>query len=180
MDFSELVLNRYSCRKYLDKKVPRDLIDQCLETARIAPSACNSQPWEFIVVDDQEKVTKIVKETMSGIYNSNSFVKTAPALIVVKRIKSTYIARLGGMIRDIKYSLIDVGIACEHIVLKATELGLGTCWLGWFNENKLKKILNLKKSCNIEIIISIGYPDPSVKAPQKIRKSLDNTRIYLK
>ena len=74
---------------------------------------------------------------MSGIYSSNKFVKTAPVLIVAITEYSVYYARLGGMLRNVKYNLIDIGIACEHLVLQAAELGLGTCWLGWFNENAL-------------------------------------------
>jgi nitroreductase len=178
MNFSDLIMQRYSCRKYLSKRIPRKIIDQCLEAGRLAPSACNSQPWEFIIVDDPDKKDQLVKKTMSGIYSSNSFVASAPALIVVNRLKSTYTARLGGMIRNVKYSLIDIGIACDHITLAAAEIGLATCWLGWFNDKKLKTSLNLKKSSNIEIILAIGYPDNSTRPPTKERKSLDKTRRY--
>ncbi len=179
MTFSELVNKRESTRKYASKIVPRQLIDQCLESARLAPSACNSQPWSFIVVDDEKTKNEIVDKAMSGIYKSNAFVKTAPVIIIAITERSTYIARLGGMIRDVKYNLIDMGIACEHIALHAAELGLGTCWLGWFNEKELKKILGLPKSTNIDVLLSLGYPDESVKPRQKARKSLDDIRRYL-
>jgi len=180
MDFSTLVTARYSCRKYRQKPVPRELVDRCLEAARMAPSACNSQPWEFIVIDDPVEIETITAQTMAGIYNSNSFVKSAPVLIVIKRLKSTYIARLGGLIRDVKYSLIDIGIAGEHLALQAAELGLGTCWLGWFNEKKLKKLLGMKKNENVDVMLCLGYPDTPSTPPAKKRKSLKQHRRYRK
>lgn len=179
MDFSELIQRRYSCRKYLEKPVPREMIDRCLDAARLAPSACNSQPWDFIAIDDREKIRSIVSRTMGGIYSSNSFVRKAPVLIVVRRLKSTYTARLGSMIRDLNYSLIDIGIAGEHLALQAAELGLGTCWLGWFNEKRLKNMLKVKKSDKIDVMISLGYPDPPLPSPRpKKRKVLSDTRRY--
>ncbi|MGE5341347.1 MAG: nitroreductase family protein [Candidatus Omnitrophota bacterium] len=178
MLFMELTQKRESTRKYAPKPVPRDLIDRCLEAARLAPSACNSQPWSFIVIDDEETKTKIVEKTMSGIYMSNAFVKTAPVIIVFITERSIYSAHLGGMFRDVKYNLIDIGIAGEHIALQAAELGLGTCWLGWFNEKELKKILGLPKSTKIDIVMSLGYPDESVPPRDKKRRSLDDIRSY--
>ncbi len=178
MKFMDLVKKRDSVRKYSSKSVPRELIDECLEAARLAPSACNSQPWSFIVVDDEETKNEIVKKSMSGIYSSNKFVMTAPVIIVVITEHSTYTARMGGMLRHIKYNLIDIGIACEHLVLQAEELGLGTCWLGWFDEKAVKKVLGLPKSTKVDVIISLGYPDENLPAKKRIRKSLEEMRRY--
>ena len=124
MKFMDLVKKRDSVRKYSSTPVPRELIDQCLEAARLAPSACNSQPWSFIVVDDEKTKNEIVKKSMSGIYSSNKFVMTAPVIIVAITEHSTYIARMGGLLRHVKYNLIDIGIACEHLVLQAGWAGL--------------------------------------------------------
>jgi len=178
MEFMELVEKRISVRKYSSEPVPRELIDQCLEAARLAPSACNSQPWSFIVIDDEKTKNEIVKKTMAGIYSSNKFVMTAPVLIAAITEHSTYIARMGGMLRNVKYNLIDIGIACEHLVLQAAELGLGTCWLGWFDENILKKILKLPKSTKVDILISLGYPDKDLPPKKRIRKPLEEMRRY--
>jgi nitroreductase len=178
MKFMDLVKQRDSVRKYSSKPVPRELIDQCLEAARLAPSACNSQPWSFIVVNDEKTKNEIVKKSMSGIFSSNKFVMTAPVIIVAITEHSTYIARMGGMLRNVKYNLIDIGVACEHLVLQATELGLGTCWLGWFDENAVKKVLALPKSTKVDVMICMGYPDESVPPKKKIRKSLEEMRRY--
>lgn len=179
MRFIDLVNKRKSTRSYSSLPVSRDLIDQCLEVARLAPSACNSQPWSFIVVDDENTKNSIAKEALSGIYRSNQFVKEAPVIIVAITENSTYIARMGGMLRGVQYNLIDIGIACDHLTLQAEELGLGTCWLGWFNEDAVKKILGLSKKTRVDVMISLGYPgEETVK--NKIRKPLDKVRRYHK
>ncbi len=178
MKFSDLVNKRESVRRYSPEPVPRDLVDRCLDAARLAPSACNSQPWSFIVVDDVETIKEIVKESMSGIYGMNAFVRTAPVLIVVVTEQSTYIARLGGQIRSVRYNLIDIGIACEHLVLQAVDLGLGTCWLGWFNDKAVKRVLGLPKSSKVDVMICLGYPAESAKPRQKRRQTLAEIRRY--
>ena len=180
MKFMELIQKRESTRKYSSKPVPRELIDQCLEAARLAPSACNSQPWSFIVVDDIETKEKLVKKSMSGLYSLNTFVTQAPVVIVAITEKSKYAARMGGTLRNVKYSLIDMGIACDHLTLQAAELGLGTCWLGWFNEKALKKVLGLGKDIKVDVVLSLGYPEEPLPSRRKVRKSIEEMRRYFR
>lgn len=180
MTFMELVKKRESTRSYAPKPVSREHIDLCLEAARLAPSACNSQPWSFIVVDDEAQKNEIVDKTMSKLYTLNKFVKEAPVLIVVITEHSVYSARMGGAFRNVKYNLIDIGIACDHLTLQAAELGLGTCWLGWFHEKEMKKILGLPKSTKIDVVLSLGYPAEDAEPRPKKRKSLDEIRRYYK
>ena len=177
MNFLDLVKARKSVRRYQDRPVARELIDQCLEAARLAPSSCNSQPWSFLVVDDPEIRDELVKKSMSGIYSSNSFVKTAPVIIVVTTELDSYMVKVGKFIRKVEYSLLDIGIACDHFTLQAQELGLGSCWLGWFGEKAVKKVLGLAKSTKIDIMISLGYPVSDRVRPKK-RKTLDEIRRY--
>jgi len=179
MNFTELVQKRQSTRKYSSRPVSRKLIDQCIEAARLAPSARNSQPWSFIVIDDHNMIQKLAKNAFRGIYASTSFAGKAPVLIVVITEKADYITKLGTQIRNVKYSLIDIGIACEHLILQAEELGFGTCWLGWFNAKQVKKVLSLPRSTQIDILISLGYPEKSYPSPKpKKRKELDTIRRY--
>ena len=173
-----MVKKRRSVRNYLPKSVPRDKIDLCIEAARLAPSACNSQPWSFIVVDKKEVINEIEKKALSGIYSMNAFVKEAPVLIVVLTLRSTYIARMGGLLRNVKYNLIDVGVACEHLVMQAEELGLSTCFLGWFNEKGVKKVLDLPRSTNVDVMISLGYAGETAKKNND-RKSLEKIRRFI-
>ncbi len=116
MEFLELVRKRQSIRKYLSKAVPRDILNRCMESARLAPSACNSQPWSFIIVDDEETKNKLAKKAFSGIYSVSSFAKNAPVLIVVITERSSYVARLGSYFKGTQYNLVDIGIVCEHFI----------------------------------------------------------------
>lgn len=172
MKFSALVQQRFSARKYLNKPVEREIINQCIESARLAPSASNSQPWRFIVVDDRDLVSSISAQTYSKLVSFNRFVDNAPVIVVLLIEKPKLITQIGGKIKNKEYPLIDIGIAAEHFCLQATELGLGTCMLGWFNEKAIKEILNIPKSKTIGLLISLGYADYE-KIPNKKRKTLD-------
>lgn len=177
MSFLELARRRQSTRKYSAKAIPRPALDRCLEAARLAPSACNSQPWSFIVVDNEKDKNELAEAAFSGVYSMNAFAKKAPALIVVITEQSTYAAKVGGYLKGVQYNLIDIGIACGHLILQAEEEGIGTCWLGWFNEKAVKKVLGLPNNKKVDIIISMGYPED--KEPrEKARKPLDEIRKY--
>ncbi|MFC1589963.1 nitroreductase family protein [Candidatus Omnitrophota bacterium] len=177
MTFLELVKRRRSTRKYSAKAVARDAIDRCLEAARLAPSACNCQPWTFIIVDDDKMRNALAEKAFSGIHSMNAFAKAAPVQIVVITERTSYIARLAGYLKGIQYSLIDIGIACEHLILQAEEEGLGTCWLGWFDEKAVKEMLGVPKDKKIDIIISMGYPE-GASDREISRKPLDEIRRY--
>jgi nitroreductase len=172
MKFSELVQKRQSTRKFSDRPVPREMIEQCLEAARFAPSACNSQPWSFVVVEELELKNRLVREAMGGVYKTNAFVMDAPLLVVIVTEASSYIARLGGYLRHVKYNLIDIGVAGEHLVLQAAELGLGTCWLGWFKESAVRRVLGLPRQTQIDVMIAMGFPAVNDPLRPKLRKPL--------
>lgn len=172
MTFLELVNKRSSIRRYAARPVPREIIDRCLEAGRLAPSACNAQPWYFIIVDDPVLKDKVSAAAFSGIYSMNSFAKTAPVLAVVVRERSKQFAAIGGFFRGVQYNLIDIGIACEHLILQAAEDGVGACWLGWFNEKAVKKILDIPKGKKADVMISMGYPAEG-STGQRIRKPLN-------
>jgi nitroreductase len=165
--FLDLVNARFSCRSFLETPVEREKIERCLEAARLAPSACNSQPWKFLVVDDPEKKNELCDHIFTGVYKTNLFARKAPAIVVVISEKGTFLSRVGGLVRDTRYYLIDIGIAVEHFVLQAAELGLGTCWMGWFNEKAAKRVLNLPRSTKIDIVLPLGYP---AKEPHETKR----------
>ena len=172
MDFMTLAATRQSVRKYASTPISREALQSCIVAARQAPSACNSQPWSFIVVDDPELKDRLVKASCSGIYSMNAFAAEAPVLVVVITGKMKISAAAGALIRNVQYKLIDLGIACEHLCLRAAELGLGTCMLGWFNERAVRKTLNLPWGTPIDLLISLGYPADS-EIREKKRKPLD-------
>lgn len=177
MSFLDLVRKRESVRRYADRPVPREIVERCLEAARLAPSACNSQPWTFLVVDRAEDRDRLAEAAFSGIYSMNRFAARAPVLVVALTERSKYIARLGGQIRGVQYSLMDVAIACEHFALQAAEEGVGTCWLGWFNEKAVKNALNLPRAARVDVLMSVGYPEDA-GTRVKNRKSPDEFRRY--
>ena len=174
----DLLKHRKSVRKFLGRPVEREKIMMCLEAARLAPSACNSQPWRFIVVDDERLKNKLCGAAFSGIYSINSFCKMAPVIVVVISEKAKFLARIGGMFRGTKYYLIDIGIAVEHFVLQAEDLGLGTCWIGWFNERAVKSILDVPQSKKIDILIALGYYDREKLGPEHGREPIDKIASF--
>lgn len=180
MTFLELVNRRQSVRKFEPgKQISREVLDRCLEAARLAPSACNSQPWTFLVVDDPAQVRELAEEVCGRPpYGMNRFAADASAIVAVVTEKMKLAACIGAQFRGVQYSLVDVGIACEHLVLQATEEGLGSCWLGWFNERALKRRLGIGRSKKVDLLICLGAPSDAQVRP-KVRRSLDDVRRYL-
>lgn len=171
MDFFNLIKKRESIRNYLNKSVEREKIIKIIEAARIAPSACNAQPWKFVVVDEKKVVEELSKKLYDPMVGLNKFALTAPAFIVVVGEKRNITSKIGELIKRKDYTSIDIGIASEHICLAATELGLGTCMMGWFKEKEIKKLLNIPISKEVHLVISLGYYDN--KEPRnKVRKTI--------
>ena len=178
MDLLNLIKHRQSARDFLDRPVEREKIMMCLEAARLAPSACNSQPWKFVVVDDRQLKNRLCDAAFSGIYSMNAFCKMAPVMVVIISERSKFLARIGEMFRGTKYYLIDIGIAGEHFVLQAEDLGLGTCWIGWFNERAVKSILNIPQRKRIDILIALGYYDKEKVHSEHGRESIDKIASF--
>lgn len=169
MDFHELILNRQSTRKYLPDDVDRTLVTECIEAARLAPSACNSQPWHFIAVDDKDKIKEI--GTAAASLGMNKFAADVPVIIAVVLEKMNFTAKIGSMLKNKDYCMLDLGIAVEHFCLQAAEKGLGTCILGWFDEKKVAGILGVPGNKRIPLLVTMGYPDCEIR--KKIRKPLE-------
>ena len=178
MNLPDLVKQRRSVRDFSDKPVEREKIMMCLEAARLAPSACNSQPWKFVVVDDPQIKQKLCNAAFSGVYAINSFCKKAPVIVVLVSEKSNFMERIGGMFRGTQYYLIDIGIAGEHLVLQAEDLGLSTCWVGWFNEKSTKEILNIPRDRKVDILIALGYQSLSRVMSQCNREDIDKIASF--
>ena len=169
--FRELVQNRRSVRRYTDQPVEREKILACLEAARLAPSADNVQPWRFLVIDDAEMKKKFADGVFSGIYSKSKFASKAPVLILLLARLDIVANRIGKQIQGIHYYFIDAGIAGEHAVLQAEDLGLGTCWIGWFNTRKARKIAKIPSKYKIVSLLSLGYPERK-PGREKKRKAL--------
>ena len=177
MDFLELAMKRQSCRAYGQRPVEPEHIEHCLAAARLAPSACNSQPWKFVVVDDPALRKTVAQATFGPVLSFNRFTMQAPVLIAIVSERQKLTAKIGNIVHKKSFNQMDVAIAAEHFCLAATELGLGTCIIGWFDEQALKKTLAIPNRKRVELILTLGYPATDQTRPKK-RKPLDNITSY--
>lgn len=155
--FLELVHNRQSDRAYLDKPVEQDKINRILEAAHLAPSACNAQPWKLIVVTDPEKRFQVADAATSKMLSMNHFSKQAPVQIVLVEENANFTSTVGGWATNKHYPHLDLGIIASHICLAAADEGLGSCMLGWCDEKKVRKALEIPKNKRVMLVILLGY-----------------------
>jgi len=167
LEFYDVVRKRRSIRRYKPDPVEEDKLTRVLEAGRLAPSAANRQPWHFIVVRDPK-----VREALRAAYDRDWFVN-APVIIVVCADPTKAWVRADGE----EYWKVDAAIAMEHIVLAATNEGLGTCWIAAFNEEAVRKVLNIPKHVRVVAMTPLGYPD-EVKGEVVSRKSLNEIVHY--
>jgi len=170
MKFLKLIKIRQSVRKYDNKPVEKEKLQILIEAVRLSPSASNSQPWKLIIVDEPELKNKVAKATFSQVVAFNKFALQAPVIAVLTIEKPNLEAQIGGWLKKREFPLIDIGIAAEHFCLQAAELGLGTCMLGWFDEKKIKSLLNIPRKTRIGLVITLGYAVKDYPVREKIRK----------
>lgn len=152
----EIIQTRCSVRSFKDTPVARELICSITEAARLAPSACNAQPARFVAVTEQALLKDIVQRGLGGVV-PNTWAASAPVLIAGCARLSVITHYLAEAVKGIHYHQIDLGIAMEHMVLRATELGLGTCWIGWFKARPIKKILQIPRDWKVISLLALGY-----------------------
>lgn len=174
----DIIKSRQSDRKYSDKPVEKEKIDRIIEAGRMSPSACNAQPWKFIIVDNTELLQKLSVAASAKLLGMNSFVNQAPLQIIIVRESPNFSSKVGATLKNKDYSLIDIGIASENICLQAKAEGLGSCMIGWFDEKEVRKILSIPSSKRVELIITIGYSISETR--EKRRKPPEETISYNK
>ena len=173
MDFQDLISVRQSCRSFDETRVvEEEKLQAVLEAARLAPSACNGQPYRFTVCRG-EKAKAAAKATQS--MGMNKFASQAPILIVVSEEDYVKTAALGAKVKGNDYRSIDIGIAAAYLTAAATEQGLGTCILGWLDDEKLRAICSL--SHPVRLVIAVGYAKEDTVRTKK-RKPLDELVAY--
>ncbi len=175
MDFLQLAASRQSDRAYDKARVVEpEKLERILEAARLAPSACNAQPWKFVVVTDPELSVKVGKAA-AGL-GMNKFAKDAPVHILIVEESMNVTSFLGAKIKDKYFPLIDIGIAASHIVLAAESEGLGSCILGWFDEKDIKKLTGIPANKRLLLDIAVGYPLNEKR--KKLRKPKEKVISY--
>jgi nitroreductase len=172
MRFVELAAKRESCRKYKKMPVEREKLLACVEAARMSPSACNSQPWSFVLADDADLTSKVAETLQEKITGLNSFTDDCGAFVILVEENANLSSKLGGRFKDQEFAQMDIGIAAQSMCLAATDEGLGSCIIGWFHEKALKALLDIPIKKRIRLVIALGYPD-SDHPRAKSRKPLE-------
>jgi nitroreductase len=160
MEFMDVVAARKSVRSYADKPVEEEKLSKVLEAARLAPSWANKQCCKYIVVKDKTKI----QELAGGF---NGWLKQAPVIVVACADPKD-----SGVHDGMNYYLVDVGISMQQLVLAATDVELGTCWIGGFDEAKIKKTLEIPENIKVVALTPVGYPADKEGLGSKIRKTL--------
>ena len=163
MNFMEIAHNRQSVRGYDEARlVEREKLDAILEAARLAPSACNGQPYHFTVVKGD--LAKEVAKATQGM-GMNKFAFQAPVLIVISEMPYVKSAAMGAKVKNNDYRSIDIGITTAYLTAEAAAQGLGTCILGWFDDDKIRKLCGIEYP--VRLVITVGYPKDETIRPKK-------------
>ena len=152
MSLLDVILSRRSIRRYENKEIPKDVLDKIVEAGRQSPSAANRQPYRFVIVTDSE-----IKKQLQGLFSR--FLKNAPVIIVGCANPK---ALLTG-----KWATVDTTIALESMVLAAWSLGIGSCWIGSFKEQKIKDSLKIPQDWKVVALVTLGYPAETPKPRKK-------------
>lgn len=169
--FIDLCKTRQSCRNFSGRQVEREKLEQCIEAARLAPSACNSQPWSFVVVNKPELLPAVAKcaQSFKGI---NTFTEKAGAFIIILEEHAELMPGIAKILDSQYFAKADIGGAVLAICLEASDIGLGTCIIGMYDRPELCKLLDIPKDKQFAGLIAVGYPAEGDKIREKQRKPM--------
>ena len=174
MNFLDIGRNRQSCRSYDENRsVEQEKLDAILEALRLAPSACNGQPYHVTVCRGQ--VAKDVAAATAGM-GLNKFAAQAPVMLVLSEMPYVRTAAMGAKVKGNDYRSIDIGIAAAYMTAEATAQGLDTCMLGWFNDKKIRALCGLEYP--VRLVITLGYAKEGDPLRKKVRKEMDDLVSY--
>jgi len=176
MNFTEIAENRQSCRSYdPNKAIEKEKLEKILASARLSPSACNSQPYH-ITVCEGEAAKKVALATQD--MGMNKFVSNVPVLLVISEMPYNASSALGSKVKHNDFRSIDIGILAAYITAEATAQGLGSCILGWLNDKEIRKICGL--NAPIRLVICLGYASEDDKLRTKKRKEEETLIKFIK
>ena len=171
MKFMEIALTRQSCRAYDEERpVEQEKLEAILEATRLSPSACNGQPYHITVC--RGEIAKEVALLTRGLGGMNKFAVQAPVMLVISEMPYVKSAALGAKVKNNDYRSMDIGIAAAYMTAEAAAQGLGTCILGWFDDEKVRKLCGIDHP--IRLIITLGYPKEGDPIRKKVRKDLND------
>ncbi|MHB1348016.1 MAG: nitroreductase family protein [Candidatus Humimicrobiaceae bacterium] len=169
-NFLELAKRRKSIRSFKNMKIEEEKLNYVLEAFRLAPSAKNLQPWKLVIVTDES-----VKENLIPACRNQKFISEAPVIIIATIIEEEAYATMGGYFNSYP---VDIGISLEHLILAAAEQGLGTCWIGAFDEKAVKKVMKIPENVRVVAITPLGYPNEPGR--ERKRKTMEEIVSYNK
>ena len=175
MNFLEIANARQSCRSYDEERpVEQEKLDAILEAVRLAPSACNGQPYHITVCrGDLAKEVALLTRGMGGM---NKFAVQAPVMLVISEMPYVKSAALGARVKNNDYRSMDIGIACAYLTAEAAAQGLGTCILGWFDDEKVRNLCGIEHP--IRLIVTLGYAKEGEVLRKKVRKDIADLVTY--
>jgi len=172
------VAARRSIRSFADTPVEREKLWRCVEAAGMAPSAENVKPCRFLIIDKKEKKDSFLKDVTSGIYRHTRWALSAPVICVLFAETDTKTHVFGSLLQGIPFQVLDIGIAGEHFVLQAAHMGIGTCWIGWFNRKKAEKYLKLPRKYHVYSLIALGYRKSDMPSAPRKRTSVKDIAVF--
>lgn len=176
MNFTEIANARQSCRSYdAGREVEQEKLEAIVEAGRLAPSACNGQPYHFSVC--RGELAREVALLTRGMGGMNKFAVEAPVLLVISEMPYCKSAGLGARVKGNDYRSIDIGIAAAYLTAEAAAQGLGSCILGWFDDEKVRQLCGLDQP--VRLIITLGYPGENDKPRQKKRLAPQDLTTWL-
>lgn len=178
MTFEELQMSRESCRSYSDKPVPRELLTHLVDVARLCPSACNSQPWHFIVVDEPEAKKKLADALNDRGICGCSWASQVPAFLILCEEQAHLIPSVEKQYGSQHFAHMDVGMAAMAVCYEAAFLGLGICTIGTINQEKIHRDFQIPEERPVRLVFTVGYPAAPGKPRNKQRKPLEEIIGY--
>jgi nitroreductase len=176
-DYFDLIKRRESCRNFdPNRPAEREKLERCAEAAWIAPSACNSQPWKYLIVTNPELVQKL--RPMMQDLGMNKFVNQCPAFAVVLEEPTRLKVSVSQRFKDQDFAPIDVAFSASQFCYAATEQGLSTCIIGWHNERKIRELFELSKTERVRLILAVGYAASDQLREKKRKPIEDVVRFY--
>lgn len=178
MELMQALCARESCRAYADKPLERQLIERLLETACLAPSAGNGQPWRFVAVTKPDILNPLAEMTRTA--NINHWVVEAPCIIAIwEKLDERMLSRYGEQYAQRNWPSMDIGLCTLQLCLAAQDMGLGTCILGYFPEDEAKEFLGIPQEGRLRLLITLGYPKEQTEPRAKRRLPLDQVASFI-
>ncbi|MCK5832408.1 nitroreductase family protein [bacterium] len=172
--FISICRKRRSVRKFSDRPVTDEELSEVLDAARLSPSSNNTQPWRFIIIREPKRIKAISGAAPALVAFNKPWMSKAPCLLVCCAEPGQVYHKTVGKLLTVDLATIDIAIAIEHVVLASAEMGLGTCWVGWFSEKKLRGIIDLPDNWKVISILAVGWPKEELTEHEPKRKALSD------